>query len=61
MEQQSLRKFLIFNLLIMTVFNFAHPVTPRLINELGLPSYMFGLFFAMVTYSRTCFNQSSRI
>lgn len=44
MEQQSLRKFLIFNLLIMTVFNFAHPVTPRLINELGLPSYMFGLF-----------------
>ena len=44
MKQQSLRKFLVFNFLTMTVFNFAHPVTPRLINELQLPSYMFGLF-----------------
>ena len=37
MKQQSLRKFLVFNFLTMTVFNFAHPVTPRLINELELP------------------------
>ena len=29
MKQQSLRKFLVFNFLTMTVFNFAHPVTPR--------------------------------
>ena len=36
MKQKSLRKFLFFNFLIMAVFNFAHPVTPRLINELGL-------------------------
>ncbi|MFQ7058104.1 MAG: MFS transporter [Turicibacter sanguinis] len=56
MEQQSLRKFLIFNLLIMTVFNFAHPVTPRLINELGLPSYMFGLFFAMMSLGSYIFS-----
>ena len=33
MKQKSLRKFLFFNFLIMAVFNFAHPVTPRLINE----------------------------
>lgn len=44
MEQKTLRKFLFLNFLIMSVFNFAHPVTPRLINELKLPSYMFGLF-----------------
>lgn len=49
MKQQSLRKFLLLNFLIMTVFNFAHPVTPRLINELQLPSYMFGLFFALMS------------
>ena len=49
MKQQPLRKFLLLNFLIMTVFNFAHPVTPRLINELQLPSYMFGLFFALMS------------
>lgn len=56
MKQQSLRKFLIFNFLIMTVFNFAHPVTPRLINELQLPSYMFGLFFALMSIGSYIFS-----
>ena len=49
MEQKTLQKFLFLNFLIMSVFNFAHPVTPRLINELKLPSYMFGLFFALMS------------
>lgn len=56
MKQQSLRKFLIFNLLIMTVFNLAHPVTPRLINELSLPSYMFGLFYALMSLGSYIFS-----
>ncbi len=56
MEQKTLRKFLFFNFLIMTVFNFAHPVTPRLINELELPSYMFGLFFALMSIGSYIFS-----
>ena len=40
----------------MTVFNFAHPVTPRLINELELPSYMFGLFFALMSIGSYIFS-----
>ena len=56
MKQQSLRKFLLLNFLIMTVFNFAHPVTPRLINELQLPSYMFGLFFALMSVGSYIFS-----
>lgn len=56
MKQQSLRKFLLLNLLTMTVFNFAHPVTPRLINELHLPSYMFGLFFALMSVGSYIFS-----
>lgn len=56
MKKNSLRKFLFFNFLIMTVFNFAHPVTPRLINELHLPSYMFGLFFALMSIGSYVFS-----
>ena len=56
MKQKSLRKFLFFNFLIMAVFNFAHPVTPRLINELELPSYMFGLFFALMSIGSYIFS-----
>ena len=56
MKQNTLRKFLLFNFLIMTVFNFAHPVTPRLINELQLPSYMFGLFFALMSIGSYIFS-----
>ena len=44
----------------MTVFNlaanFAHPVTPTIIQELGLPDYMFGLMFAMMMVSNFLFS-----
>lgn len=30
-------------------FNIAHPVTPMFINKLGLPTFMFGLFFATMS------------
>ena len=56
MNQKALRTHLIFNLIIMAVFNFAHPVTPRLINELNLPSYMFGVFFALMSVGSYIFS-----
>lgn len=40
---------LILNFLTMATFNMAHPVTPKLITELGLPSFMFGVFFACMS------------
>ena len=30
-------------------FNMAHPVTPMFITKLGLPTFMFGLFFAAMS------------
>ncbi len=31
------------------VHNIGHPVTPKLVTSLGIPSYMFGIFFAMMS------------
>ncbi len=36
--------------------NFAHPVTPSLIQNLGLPDYSFGLFFAGMAFSNFLFS-----
>ena len=36
--------------------NFAHPVTPTLIQELALPDYMFGLMLAMMMISNFLFS-----
>lgn len=45
---------------VMIVFNlaanFAHPVTPTIIQNLGLPDYMFGLMFAMMMVSNFLFS-----
>lgn len=49
MNKKQLIKLLAMNLLTMATFNMAHPVTPKLINELGFPSYMFGVFFAIMS------------
>ena len=44
-------RFLLF-FVAMALFhlasNFAHPVTPTIIQELGLPDYMFGLMLAVM-------------
>ena len=48
MNRKQLNQLLVINLLTMTTFNMAHPVTPKLINELQFPSYMFGVFFALM-------------
>lgn len=36
--------------------NFAHPITPTLIQELGLANYSFGLFFAGMSFSNFLFS-----
>lgn len=47
-NQKQIRILIVLNLFIMAAFNMAHPVTPKLINENGFPSYMFGVFFALM-------------
>ena len=49
MNKTSLNRFLLFNFIIMATFNLAHPVTPRLIQELQFPDEMFGIFFALMS------------
>ncbi|WP_252229722.1 MFS transporter [Clostridium sp. ZBS15] len=49
MKKVSKRYILMLNLIVMFAFNMAHPVTPRLITELSLPSFMFGIFFAFMS------------
>lgn len=39
---------LLLNFITMTAFNMAHPVTPKLINELQLAPYMFGVLFSFM-------------
>lgn|GEM_PF-1023012 len=56
MKKQVLLRFYILNFLVLATFNLAHPVTPRLINELELPSYMFGLFFALMSVGSYIFS-----
>lgn len=48
MNKKQINRLLVINLLTMATFNMAHPVTPKLINELQFPSYMFGVFFALM-------------
>lgn len=40
-----MKKILILNFLMLTLFNFAHPVTPEMMELKGSPDYLFGLFF----------------
>lgn len=52
------RYFLFFT--AMTLFhlasNFAHPVTPTIIQQLGLPDYMFGLMLAVMMIANFAFS-----
>jgi len=52
MNKKSIIKILIFNFLTMATFNFAHPVTPTLINVLGLPTYTFGVFYSTMAIAQ---------
>jgi len=52
MDKKLIIKILIFNFLTMATFNFAHPVTPTLINVLGLPTYTFGIFYSTMAIAQ---------
>ena len=54
----KLRFFLFFvaMLLFNLAANFAHPVTPTIIQDLGLPDYMFGLMLAAMQISNFLFS-----
>lgn len=49
MKNKSLIFILLLTIFSSLTFNMAHPVTPMLIKSLGLPSFMFGLFFAVMS------------
>lgn len=40
-----MKKILILNFLMLSLFNFAHPVTPQMMQLKNNPDYWFGLFF----------------
>lgn len=48
-KNKSLIFIILLNMFSSLAFNMAHPVTPMFINELGLPTFMFGLFFATMS------------
>ena len=56
MKKKSVTNLLILALLIQLVLNMAHPVTPVLIRTLGLPSIMFGIFFASMSLGNFFFS-----
>ena len=56
MKKRSVTSLLILALLIQLVLNMAHPVTPVLIRSLGLPSIMFGIFFASMSLGNFFFS-----
>ncbi|MGL5381675.1 MFS transporter [Clostridium sp.] len=56
MKKKSMNYLLILTFLISIVLNMAHPVTPVLIKSLGLPSIMFGIFFASMSLGNFFFS-----
>lgn len=56
MKKASMKYTLILTTFAYMVLNMAHPVTPRLIKELSLPSYMFGVLFATMSLGNLLFS-----
>ena len=48
-KNKSLIFIIVLTIFSSLTFNMAHPVTPMFINKLGLPTFMFGLFFATMS------------
>ncbi len=48
--KKKLPLVIIFFLIQSTFANLGHPVTPALVRGLGLPDYMFGVFFATMSF-----------
>ncbi len=56
MRKASLTRAFILIALYSVAVNFAHPVTPALIQNLGLPDYMFGVAFASMAITNFLFS-----
>ena len=52
MKNQKIIKILFINFITMMVFTMAHPVTPTLMNTVGLPSYMFGVLYSTMAIAQ---------
>ena len=52
MDNKRIIKILFLNFLTMATFNIAHPVTPTLINTVGLPTYTFGVFYSVMAIAQ---------
>lgn len=44
-------KMLILNVLVLTSLSMVHPITPKLINSVGLPTFYFGLLYGCLNIS----------
>lgn len=51
-----MKKILILNFLMMSLFNFAHPVTPAMMHLKGSPDYLFGIFFLTMSLGTLYFS-----
>ena len=52
MDKNKLKKILFIHFITMTTFNMAHPVTPTLINTIGLPTFMFGVLYSTMAIAQ---------
>ncbi|MGL5346027.1 MAG: MFS transporter [Peptostreptococcaceae bacterium] len=52
MDNNRIKKILFINFITMTTFNMAHPVTPTLINTIGLPTFMFGVLYSTMAVAQ---------
>lgn len=56
MKKVSITRAFIFVIIYSLFANFAHPVTPTFIQNLGLPDYMFGVAFACMSTTNFLFS-----
>jgi len=52
MDKSKINKILLINFLTLSVFNMAHPVTPTLMNAVGLPTFMFGVLYSAMAIAQ---------
>lgn len=52
MDKNRVTKILFINFITLSTFNMAHPVTPTLINTIGLPTFMFGVLYSTMAIAQ---------
>ena len=52
MDKSKINKILLINFLTLSTFNMAHPVTPTLMNAIGLPTFMFGVLYSAMAIAQ---------